>query len=139
MATGINAGTVAAEFLLHASEEQAHADLLAARIVQLKGEPDCDPASLAMRSYAEHVEGDGLLDMIKEDLVAERIGIDSYGEMIEYIGDKDVTTRRMLEDILAMEEEHADDLSSMLEGLKANYAIPDRSTPVNDLNPLLSG
>jgi len=120
MATGINADTVAAEFLLHATEEQGHADLLAARIVQLKGEPDFNPEGLAMRSHAEYVEGDGLLDMIKEDLVAERIAIDSYGEMIEYMGDKDVTTRRMLEDILAMEEEHADDLSNMLEGLKSN-------------------
>ena len=120
MATGINADTVAAEFLLHAGEEQGHADLLAARIVQLKGEPDFNPASLVTRSHAEYVEGDGLLDMIKEDLVAERIAIDSYGEMIEYIGDKDVTTRRMLEDILAMEEEHADDLSNMLESLKSN-------------------
>ena len=120
MATGINADTVAAEFLLHATEEQGHADLLAARIVQLKGEPDFNPEGLAMRSHAEYVEGDGLLDMIKEDLVAERVAIDSYNEMIEYMGDKDVTTRRMLEDILAMEEEHADDLSNMLEGLKAN-------------------
>ena len=120
MATGINADTVAAEFLVHANEEQGHADLIAARIVQLKGEPDFNPEGLAMRSHAEYVAGDGLLDMIKEDLVAERIAIDSYGEMIQYIGDKDVTTRRMLEDILAMEEEHADDLSSMLEGLKTN-------------------
>jgi bacterioferritin len=120
MASGINADTVAAEFLVHANEEQGHADLIAARIIQLKGEPDFNPESLAMRSHAEYVEGDGLVDMIKENLVAERIAIDSYGEMIRYMGDKDVTTRRMLEDILAMEEEHADDLSSMLEGLKTN-------------------
>ena len=120
MASGINADTVAAEFLVHANEEQGHADLIAARIVQLKGEPDFNPEGLAMRSHAEYVEGDSLVDMIREDLVAERIAIDSYGEMIQYIGDKDVTTRRMLEGILAMEEEHADDLSSMLEGLKAN-------------------
>ncbi len=120
MASGINADTVAAEFLVHANEEQGHADLIAARIVQLKGEPDFSPEGLAMRSHAEYVEGDSLVGMIKEDLVAERIAIDSYGEMIQYIGDKDVTTRRMLEDILAMEEEHADDLSNMLEGLKAN-------------------
>lgn len=120
MASGINADSVAAEFLVHANEEQGHADLIAARIIQLKGEPDFNPEGLAMRSHAEYVEGDGLVDMIKEDLVAERIAIDSYGEMIKYLGDKDVTTRRMLEDILAMEEEHADDLSSMLEGLKTN-------------------
>ncbi|NTV96464.1 MAG: bacterioferritin [Thiobacillus sp.] len=120
MATGINADTVAAEFLLHANEEQGHADLIAARIVQLQGEPDFNPEGLATRSHAEYVEGDGLLDMIKEDLVAERIAIDSYGEMIRYIGDKDVSTRRMLEDILAMEEEHANDLSSMLDGMRAS-------------------
>jgi bacterioferritin len=120
MARGINADTVAAEFLVHANEEQGHADLIAARIVQLKGEPDFNPEGLTMRSHAEYVEGDDLVDMIKEDLVAERVAIDSYGEMIRYLGDKDVTTRRMLEDILAMEEEHADDLSNMLDELKAN-------------------
>ena len=117
MASGINADSVAQEFLQHATEEQGHADLIATRIVQLKGEPNFNPEGLAMRSHAEYVEGDSLLDMIKEDLVAERIAIDSYGEMIRYIGEKDITTRRMLEGILAMEEEHADDLSSMLEDL----------------------
>ena len=118
MATGINAEAVAAEFLVHANEEQMHADQIAARIVQLKGEPNFNPEGLAARSHAEYVEGDYLLDMIKEDLVAERIAIDSYGEMIRYIGDKDITTRRMLEGILAMEEEHADDLASMLEDIQ---------------------
>jgi bacterioferritin len=118
MAAGINADAVAAEFLVHANEEQQHADQIAARIVQLKGEPDFNPEGLASRSHAEYVEGENLIDMIKEDLVAERIAIDSYGEMIRYIGDKDVTTRRMLEGILAMEEEHADDLASMLAELK---------------------
>ena len=117
MASGINADSVAQEFLQHATEEQGHADLIATRIVQLKGAPNFNPEGLAMRSHAEYVEGDSLLDMIKEDLVAERIAIDSYGEMIRYIGDKDITTRRMLEGILAMEEEHADDLSSLLEDL----------------------
>ena len=117
MASGINADSVAQEFLQHATEEQGHADLIATRIVQLKGEPDFNPEGLAMRSHAEYVEGDSLIEMIMEDLVAERIAIDSYGEMIRYIGDKDVTTRRMLEGILAMEEEHADDLSSLLEDL----------------------
>ncbi|MCU0841157.1 MAG: bacterioferritin [Thiobacillaceae bacterium] len=118
MAAGINADAVAAEFLVHANEEQQHADQIAGRIVQLKGEPDFNPEGLASRSHAEYVEGGNLIEMIKEDLVAERIAIDSYGEMIRYIGDKDVTTRRMLEGILAMEEEHADDLASMLEELK---------------------
>ena len=117
MASGINADSVAQEFLQHAIEEQGHADLIAARIVQLKGAPDFNPEGLAMRSHAEYVEGDSLTEMIKEDLIAERIAIESYGEMIRYLGDKDVTTRRMLEGILAMEEEHADDLSSLLEDL----------------------
>ena len=117
MASGINADAVAQEFLQHANEEQMHADQIAARIVQLKGEPNFDPQGLATRSHAEYVEGDDLIDMIKEDLVAERIAIESYGEMIRYIGDNDITTRRMLEGILAMEEEHADDLASLLEDL----------------------
>jgi bacterioferritin len=119
MASGLHADPVAAEFLQHATEEQGHADELATRIVQLGGEPDFSPEGLATRSHAEYVEGDSLLDMIKEDLVAERIAIDSYGEMIRYLGSDDPTTRRMLEGILAMEEEHADDLSSLLQGLEA--------------------
>jgi len=119
MAAGINADSVAAEFLVHANEEQQHADQIAARIVQLQGEPNFSPEGLASRAHAEYVEGENLLDMIKEDLVAERIAIDSYREMIEYIGDKDTTTKRMLEGILAMEEEHADDLVGMLEELKS--------------------
>jgi bacterioferritin len=119
MAAGINADTVAAEFLTHANEEQQHADQIAARIVQLNGEPNFNPEGLLSRSHAEYVEGETLIDMIKEDLVAERIAIDSYREMIEYLGDKDTTTRRMMEGILAMEEEHADDLVGMLEDLKA--------------------
>ncbi len=118
MASGINADAVAQEFLQHANEEQQHADQIAARIVQLKGEPNFNPEGLTLRSHAEYVEGEDLIDMIKEDLVAERIAIDSYGEMIRYIGDKDITTRRMLEGILAVEEEHADDLASLLEKLE---------------------
>jgi bacterioferritin len=117
MASGINAEGVAAEFLQHANEEQGHADLIAQRIVQLGGEPNFSPEGLLTRSHAEYVEGDGLLDMIKEDLVAERIAIDSYREMINYLGNDDPTTRRMLEGILAMEEEHADDLVSLLQDL----------------------
>lgn len=118
MSSGINADAVAQEFLQHANEEQVHADQIAARIVQLKGEPNFNPEGLTERSHAEYVEGKDLRDMIREDLVAERIAIDSYGEMIRYLGDKDITTRRMLEGILAMEEEHADDLASLLEELQ---------------------
>ena len=119
MASGLHADPVAAEFLQHANEEQAHADELATRIVQLGGEPNFSPEGLVSRSHAEYVEGESLLDMIKEDLVAERIAIDSYGEMIRYLGSDDPTTRRMLEGILAMEEEHADDLASLLQDLKS--------------------
>ena len=115
MAAGINAESVATEFLQHANEEQGHADQLAQRIVQLKGEPNFNPEGLLTRSHAEYVEGENLIDMIKEDLVAERIAIDSYREMINYVGDRDTTTKRMLEGILAVEEEHADDLVGLLE------------------------
>ncbi len=114
MATGLHAEPVAQEFLQHANEEQQHADQIAARIVQLGGEPNFSPEGLTSRSHSEYVEGEGLLDMIREDLVAERIAIDSYGEMIRYLGQDDSTTRTMLEGILAMEEEHADDLASLL-------------------------
>jgi bacterioferritin len=117
MASGLNAQGVAAEFLQHANEEQGHADQIAARIVQLAGEPNFSPEGLATRSHAEYVEGDTLVDMIKEDLVAERIAIDSYREMINYCGHDDPTTRRMLEGILAVEEEHANDLVGLLEEL----------------------
>ncbi|MCX7962045.1 MAG: ferritin-like domain-containing protein [Burkholderiales bacterium] len=118
MASGIHADSVAQEFLQHANEEQQHADQIAARIVQLGGEPNFSPEGLLSRSHAEYVEGENLIDMIKEDLVAERIAIDSYREMIAYLGNDDPTTRRMLEGILAMEEEHADDLAGLLEELE---------------------
>ena len=114
MASGINAKSIAQEFLEHANEEQDHADQIAARITQLEGTPNLSPEGLLTRSHSEYVEGDDLVDMIKEDLVAERIAIESYSEMIRYIGDDDTTTKRMLEGILAMEEEHAEDLSTML-------------------------
>ena len=114
MATGINAPQAQQEFLQHANDEQMHADQIAARIVQLGGEPNFSPEGLASRSHAEYVEGESLEEMIKEDLVAERVAIDSYGEMIRYLGDRDPTTRRMLETILAAEEEHAEDLASLL-------------------------
>ena len=115
MAQGINASNAASEFLQHATDEQGHADRIAARIVQLQGEPNFDPEGLATRSHAEYVEGSDLADMIKEDLVAERIAIESYSEIIRWLSDKDVTTRRLLEDILAVEEEHADDLLTLLQ------------------------
>jgi bacterioferritin len=114
MANGIHADSVAAEFLEHANDEQGHADQIAARIVQLGGEPNFNPEGLLTRSHAEYVEGDTLTDMIKEDLVAERIAIDSYREMVRYFGNEDPTSRRMIEGILAVEEEHADDLVSLL-------------------------
>ena len=114
MASGINADAVAQEFLQHANEEQQHADQIAARIVQLGGEPNFNPEGLLTRSHAEYVEGESLVEMIKEDLVAERIAIDSYREIIDYLGNDDPTTRCMMEGILAMEEEHADDLVGLL-------------------------
>jgi bacterioferritin len=113
-AKGINSGPVAQEFLQHATEEQGHADLVAARIVQLQGEPDFNPATLMARSHAEYTTGTDLVGMIKEDLVAERVAIASYQEIIRWLGDADTTTRRMIEDILAVEEEHADDLINLL-------------------------
>lgn len=115
MASGIHAESVAAEFLQHANDEQGHADQIAQRIVQLGGEPDLNPAGLLTRSHAEYVEGDSLTDMIKEDLVAERIAIDSYREIIQFVGNDDPTTRRLMEGILAVEEEHADDLVNLLQ------------------------
>ena len=117
MAQGIDSDAIAAEFLQHANEEQGHADEIAARIVQLGGEPNFSPEGLLGRSHSEYVEGSGLIDMIKEDLVAERVAIDTYAEMIRYIGDDDITTKRMLEGILAVEEEHADDLANFLADL----------------------
>lgn len=117
MADGLAAESVKQEFMTHAQQELAHADRIAARIVQLEGEPNFDPHGLAERSHAEYVPGQSLESMIREDLIAERIAIDSYKEMIRYVGTQDPTTRRLLEDILAQEEEHAEDLSSMLQGI----------------------
>ncbi len=115
MARGINKDSVAAEFLQHANEEQGHADLIAERITQLGGAPDFNPQGLTARSHSEYVEGDSLVDMIKENLVAERIAIESYTEIIRYFGDKDPTSRRLMEQILAVEEEHANDMADLLE------------------------
>lgn len=119
MAKGIASKSVADEFLEHSNEEQEHADRIAERIVQLDGEPDFCPDTLTARSHAEYVEGTSLPEMIKENLVAERIAIDSYREMVAYVGAEDPTTRRLLESILAVEEEHAEELSDLLQGLPA--------------------
>jgi bacterioferritin len=116
MAKGIHSEAVATEFAEHATEEQEHADTIAERIVQLGGEPNFAPDSLKSRSHSEYKEGANLIDMIRENLIAERIAIDTYREIIRYLGDKDVTTRRMFEEILAVEEEHADDMADLLEG-----------------------
>jgi bacterioferritin len=116
MASGMLADSVKAEFLEHAQQEQEHANKLAERIVQLGGEPDLNPDTLTQRAHAEYKVGHNLRDMVKEDLVAERIAIDSYREMINYIGDRDTTTKRILESILAQEEEHADEFSDLLDG-----------------------
>jgi bacterioferritin len=118
MASGIHAQAVAAEFLEHSKEEQKHADSIAERITQLDGEPDLNPANLLTRSHAEYVEGGSLIEMIREDLIAERIAIDSYGEIIRYLGDTDPTSRRLMESILAVEEEHAEDMKTLLESLR---------------------
>jgi bacterioferritin len=117
MATGIASDSVKAEFLAHANEEQAHADEIAGRIVQLGGEPNLNPEGMASRAHSEYVEGKTLRDMIREDLVAERVAIESYREIIAWLDGKDSTTRKMLEGILAVEEEHAEDMNSLLMGL----------------------
>jgi len=122
MACGIHAKSVAAEFLEHANEEAAHADQIAARIVQLGGEPNYNPEGLVSRSHAQYAEGKGLVDMIKEDLIAERIAIDSYSDIIRYLGENDPTTRRLMEEILAKEEEHAEDLSTLIRSMQEPLA-----------------
>ncbi|HVA83747.1 MAG TPA: ferritin-like domain-containing protein [Candidatus Binataceae bacterium] len=114
MARGINAESIKAEFLQHANEEQQHADWVAERITQLNGEPNFNPQGMASRSHSEYQEGSSLVEMIKEDLVAERIAIQSYSEIVRWLGEDDPTTRRLIEEILKMEEEHADDLANML-------------------------
>jgi bacterioferritin len=118
MARGIHSQAVATEFLEHSNEELAHADQIAERIVQLGGEPDFNPSLITGRSHAEYRIGKTLQEAIKENLVAERIAIDSYREMVQFVGEADSTTRRMLEEILATEEEHADDLADLLQGQK---------------------
>ena|SRR5690348_6288167 len=114
MATGINSEPVAKEFQQHAAEEQEHADEIAERITQLGGEPNLNPDGLLSRSHSEYAEGESLTDMIREDLIAERIAIDTYAEMARYFGEDDPTSRRMIEGILAKEEEHANDMADLL-------------------------
>ncbi len=118
MAKGIHAEVAASEFLQHSNQEAEHADLLAARIIQLRGEPNFSPEGLAERSHAEYVAGGTLKEMLQEDLVAERIAIESYGEVIRFLGGDDPTSRILLESILATEEEHADDLAGLLDGIR---------------------
>jgi bacterioferritin len=117
-ATGLDAPQVAAEFLQHASEEQGHADQLAHRITQLGGKPDFNPATLVERAHAEYDDSDDLLEMVREDLIAERIAIASYTEIIQWLGSSDPTSRRLFEGILEVEEEHADDLLGFLQNMK---------------------
>jgi bacterioferritin len=118
MASGIDSESVKGEFLKHANEEQQHADAVATRIVQLNGEPNFNPAGLASRSHAEYQEGTDLISMIREDLVAERIAIESYTEIARWLGTDDPTTRKLIEDTLKVEEEHADDMKTLLERMK---------------------
>jgi bacterioferritin len=113
-ASGIHAKSVAEEFLEHANEEQGHADRIAERITQLEGSPNFDPEGLLTRAHSQYVEGKSLVGMIKEDLIAERIAIESYSEIVRFLGDRDITSRKLMEDILANEEEHAKDLNDLL-------------------------
>ena len=118
-AKGLESRSIADEFLEHSTEEQEHADMIAERIVQLGGEPNFNPDQLTSRSHAEYVEGKSLVEMVREDLIAERIAIDSYREIVRYLADKDPTSRRIMETILAVEEEHADEMADLLAGLPA--------------------
>jgi bacterioferritin len=127
MAKGIHSQAVAGEFLEHAAEEQEHADLIAERITQLDGEPNFNPDGLLTRSHSEYVEGETLVDMIREDLIAERIAVESYSEIIRYLSDNDPTSRRMMESILAKEEEHAEDMKTLLETIAREEKLEDRS------------
>lgn len=134
LASGINAKSVAAEFLEHANEEQVHADRIAERITQLDGTPNFEPTGLATRSHAEFVVPDDLPSMIEENLIAERIAIDSYREIINYVGDRDTTTKRLMEEVLAQEEEHAEDMKTLMEdfGKKGEPADPRHGKNANN-------
>jgi bacterioferritin len=132
MAAGIHAQAVREEFLEHSNEEQQHADQIAERITQLDGAPNFSPEGLVDRSHSQYVEGTDIMDMIREDLVAERIAIETYSEIIRYLGDKDPTSRRVMEEILAKEEEHAEDLKTLIESLsQAEMERPDRKRNEN--------
>jgi len=125
-AKGIARDAVADEFLQHAAEEQTHADMVCERITQLDGDPNLNPEGLATRSHSEYRNGETLADLIKEDLVAERIAIETYSEIVRWLGEDDPTTRRMMESILAMEEEHASDLHDLLGGVAPEDAQANR-------------
>jgi bacterioferritin len=127
MAKGIHSQAVAEEFLEHAAEEQEHADMIAERITQLDGEPNFNPDGLLTRSHSEYVEGESLIDMIREDLIAERIAIESYSEIVRYLADNDPTSRRLMEEILAKEEEHAEDMKTLLETIAHEEKQQDRT------------
>jgi bacterioferritin len=141
MATGIHSQAVKAEFKEHAAEEQEHADWIAERIKQLGGKPEMNPAVVTGKSHSEYKEGTSLADMIREDLIAERIAIESYREIIKFLGDKDPTSKRLMEKILAKEEEHADDMSDLLfavepdtnEGARNLYFQDEVPAPPNEL------
>lgn len=122
-ARGLASPSIAAEFMEHAREEEEHADRFAERIVQLGGDPDFSPETLVTRSHAEYVEGSNLIDMIKEDLIAERIAIESYRETIRYLGTSDPTTRRLFEEVLSVEEEHAEELSNLIQRLGSQPGV----------------
>jgi len=132
MASGINAESVASEFLQHATEEQTHADQIAQRITQLQGEPNLNPEGLTARSHSDYKEGESLVDMIREDLVAERIAIESYSEIARWLGSDDSTTRKLMEEILAKEEEHADDLVRLLATYEPAKAKEDKERWENE-------
>jgi bacterioferritin len=123
MASGLHKEGAAAEFLEHSIEEQQHADQIAERIKQLGGKPEMNPAVVAQRSHSEYVEGNSLLDMIKENLVAERIAIQTYREMVQFFGDKDPTSRQLMVEILAMEEKQADDMADLLFAVEPDTEI----------------
>jgi bacterioferritin len=127
MASGIHSGPVKAEFLEHANEEQGHADQIAERIKQLGGKPEMNPSILTSRSHSEYKEGNSLADMIREDLIAERIAIESYREIVQFLGDRDPTTKRLMESILAKEEEHADDMADLLFAVEPNTGEGSRN------------
>jgi bacterioferritin len=118
MAGGLASESVRAEFLEHANEEQEHADWLAERITQLNGKPELDPVKIAQNSHTQYVESDGIIGMLTEDLVAERIAVETYSKIIDWLGDDDPTTSRLIRKILEKEEEHAEDLATLLERTK---------------------